>query len=33
MLALDGQLAGRQMPSADALTLQATELLMFGMAG
>jgi AcrR family transcriptional regulator len=33
MLALDGQLSGRQMPSAEALTMQATELLMFGMAG
>jgi AcrR family transcriptional regulator len=33
MLALDGQLSGRQMPSAEALTMQSTELLMFGMAG
>lgn len=33
MLALDGQLSGRRMPSAEALTMQATELLMFGMAG
>jgi len=32
MLALDGQLSGAQMPSADELTLEATELLMFGMA-
>jgi len=32
MLALDGQLSGSRMPSADELTLEATELLMFGMA-
>jgi len=32
MLALDGQLSGAQMPSADELTLEATELLMFGLA-
>src|SRR5215210_6276799 len=32
MLALDGQLSGPQMSSAESLTLEATELLMFGMA-
>jgi LysM repeat protein len=32
MLALDGQLSGRARPSAEELTLEATELLMFGMA-
>lgn len=32
MLALDGQLAGKRAPSPEALTLTATELLMFGMA-
>jgi AcrR family transcriptional regulator len=32
MLALDGQLSDRKDPSAEALTLGATELLMFGMA-
>ena len=32
MLALDGQLSGSRSPTADQLTLTATELLMFGMA-
>ena len=32
MLALDGQVRSKATPSAEALTLQATELLMFGMA-
>ncbi|GAC1648257.1 MAG: hypothetical protein NVS4B3_03570 [Gemmatimonadaceae bacterium] len=32
MLALDGQLAAKRSPSAERLTLAATDLLMFGMA-
>ena len=32
MLAIDGQLSGRTAPTAEGLALQATELLMFGMA-
>jgi AcrR family transcriptional regulator len=32
MLGLDGQVRSKATPSAEALTLQATELLMFGMA-
>jgi hypothetical protein len=32
MLILDGQLSGKSAPSAEELTLRATELLMFGMA-
>jgi hypothetical protein len=32
MLVLDGQLSGKSAPSAEELTLAATELLMFGMA-
>ena len=32
MLVLDGQLSGKTAPSAEKLTLTATELLMFGMA-
>jgi AcrR family transcriptional regulator len=32
MLVLDGQLSSENAPSADELTLSATELLMFGMA-
>ena len=33
MLALDGQVRGKGAPSTEDLTLTATELLMFGMAG
>jgi hypothetical protein len=32
MLAIDGQVRGKGAPSTEALTLTATELLMFGMA-
>ena len=32
MLVLDGQLSGKSAPTAEELTLRATELLMFGMA-